>query len=400
MQEEIRNLWLYQTYDVFKQYNTGIKLDYIILLITLALCTVLTGISLSSVKKKYYWLNSLPLIIVFTLIEGLRYLRGTDYLNYALLYKYHGEGLSIEIVYNTLQAFFYFLNLPYWGIFIVYALIWIIALLYLFKKNKKYILYGLPIFILLGLGNFECFIRQNIAFAVIFIFLAFLFEHNYKKAFISAIIAFLTHSSSIIFIFYILVIYWISQRKKCVSPSITMGLYFLFTFILDSKTMGGISEIIKLIPVIDGTAISVYIENADRWFGADATNEIYARSFTTKLGTLIFDILIIYWSYKNIRTEKFKNIKIIFIYNLFSISLIILQAFFIYEIPRRFFNSFYMFASFLIANLFINHPSSKKESLSRYIIVIYLIVYFIKNILMTKNQLFIWDAEGVYDFHL
>lgn len=401
MQEEIRNLWLYQTYDVFKQYDTGIKLDYIILLLTLALCTVLTGISLSSVKNKYYWLSSIPLIISFTLIEGLRYLRGTDYLNYALLYKYHGAGVSIEIIYNTLQSLFYFFKLPYWAIFIIYAFIWIIALLYLFKKNRKYILYGLPIFILLGLNNFECFIRQNIAFSAIFIFLISLSEHNYKKAFWSAIIAFFIHSSSIIFICYILIIYWINYRKeKCISPTLIIAVYFFFTFIFDSQILGGISEIIKLIPVIDGTVLGSYIEHADQWFGTDASKDIFVRSLPTKVGTFIFDALIIYWSHKKIKTEKYRNKNIVFLYNLFSISLIFLQLFFVYEIPRRFFGSFYMFASFLIAYILRSHKSSITEVLSRYIIFTYLIIYFLKNVLLAPNQLFIWDAKGIYNFYL
>lgn len=401
MEESIRNLWLYQTYDVFKQYRTGIKLDYIILMIALFLCIIITAGILSSKRNKHYWLSSIPVIVVFSLVEGLRYLRGTDYLNYALLYKYHGENASMEVIYTALQSFFYTINLPYWGIFIVYSFVWIVALLYLFKNNKKSILYGFPIFILLGLANFECFIRQNIAFAVIFVFLAFLLEHKYKKAFFCAIIPPFIHSSSIVFIFYILIIYLLSiKKRKCIPASIIIGLYVISTFILDSKILSGISEVIKLIPTIDGTVISSYIENADHWFGADASEDQFARSFATKVGALFFDMLTVYWSYKKLKTEKYSNKNVVFIYNLFTVSLIFLQLFFIIQIPKRFFSSFYMFASFLIAFIMKSPKSSKKEILSRYIILMYVGIYFIKNILMASNQLFVWDAKGIYNFHL
>lgn len=400
MQEEIRNLWLYQAYDVFKQYNTGIKLDYIVLMLVLSLCIVITGIALSSRKNRHYWLSSIPLIVAFSLIEGLRYLRGTDYLNYALLYKYHGENASLEVIYTALQSFFYAINLPYWGIFIVYAFVWIIALLYLFRSNKKFVLYGLPIFILLGLNNFECFIRQNIAFAVIFVFLAFLLEQKYKKAFLCAITTPFIHSSSIVFIFYILIIYWLSIKKeKCIPAFIVIGLYIISIFFLDGKVLGGISEVIKLIPTIDGTVLSSYIENADQWFGADASKDQFARGFATKVGTFIFDTLIVYWSYKKLKAEECKNPNMVFIYNLFSISLILLQLFFLIEIPRRIFGSFYMFASFLIAYIIKSPKSSKKEILSQYIILIYVGIYFLKNVLMASNQLFVWDAQGIYNFY-
>ena len=401
MQEEIRNFWLYQVYNVFQQYDTGIKVDYIVLLLILALCTVLTGISLSSIKNRHYWLNAFPLILMFSLIEGLRYLRGTDYLNYALLYKYHGEGVPIEMLYNILQSLFYFLELPYWAIFVVYAFIWIVALLYLFKRHKSYILYGLPIFILLGLNNFECFIRQNIAFAVIFVFLAALMEHRYKKALFCAVMAFLIHSSSVVFILYILAIYWICQRKQaCLSPVIVISLYFLSTFVLESQALGWISEIIKLIPIVDGTVLSPYIANAANRSSADAVKDKFARSLFTKVGAFVFDSLVVYWSYKKLKHNNYQDKNIVFLYNLYVVSLIWLQLFFVYEIPKRIFGAFYMFAAFLIAYIMKKPKLSKFELLSQCVIFMYLIVFFVKNILMASNQLFVWDAKGIYNFYL
>ena len=59
-----------------------------------------------------------------------------------------------------------------------------------------------------------------------------------------------------------------------------------------------------------------------------------------------------------------------------------------------------MFAAFLIAYIMKKPKLSKFELLSQCVIFMYLIVFFVKNILMASNQLFVWDAKGIYNFYL
>jgi hypothetical protein len=396
MEDEIRNLWLYQAYDVFKQYDTGVKLDYIILLSILFVCIIVSGKCLKTATRKY-WIISIPLIFLFSLVEGLRYLRGTDYLNYALLYKYYGDSASIEIVYIYMQKIFHAMGVAYWGIFVIYAFLWIITLLYFLRSYKEIIAFVLPIFIVFGLANFECFIRQNIALSIIFVFLHFLSKQKHRKALFCALIAFLIHSSSVVFIFYILLIW---NFRFMVNPFIIALLYILAVFIIDAKIMGVVSKLILLSPTIDGTAMSSYIENADSWFGGDATKEKFARGMLTKIGAAVFDLTTVFITYEHIKVKSRENQRFIFFYNLFCVSLIFSQLFFTMEIPKRFFSAFYMFVSFLIAYIFRLKTSSKTVYFARCIIIIYIFVFFVKNILLFPSQLFVWDAHGIYNFHL
>lgn len=181
--EEIKNLWIYQTYDVFKTYDTGVKLDYVILIFILFWIAIAVGKRLQDVRNKY-WKTAFPFVLVFTFVEGLRYLRGVDYLNYALIFKYQGEPSSLtELIYLFVQQSFHALNVPYWFPFVFYSLAWCLGLLYLLKDYRQSIKYILPLFVLLSLGAFETFIRQSFAWGFVFMFMSELLKDNYKKRF-------------------------------------------------------------------------------------------------------------------------------------------------------------------------------------------------------------------------
>jgi hypothetical protein len=398
MEEEgIRNLWISQ-YDVFKQYHTGIKLDYIIIYLLFAAIVIISSKALSKTKStKEYWYRSLPIIFSFTIIEGIRYLRGTDYLNYALLYKYHGDYFQNEFIFISLQNFFYWLKLSYWQAFMVYSFIWISGLIYLLKEFRSYVNYILPSFLVLGLSGFECFIRQDVAWAVIFIFIYHLIRFNVIKATLFAIIPFFIHSSSVIFILILLLIY---LQKKLISPYITIPMYLLAVYIITPDFIGKISQLISSLPIIKGSVVGFYISNADHWFSADASYEGYMRGFFTKTGSTIFDISTIILSYKYMKLTPKNNRTFTFIFNLTCFSAIFLQLFFTFEIPKRVFLTLYIFISFLVGYIMKQKLQYKYEIIIRNIIIIYIITYFIKNILFAPNQLFIWDAVNKYNLNL
>lgn len=54
-------------------------------------------------ERKHYWKYCLLIILFFTLIEGVRYGRGVDYMHYVDVYKYDLE--DNQILFTSLNRF-------------------------------------------------------------------------------------------------------------------------------------------------------------------------------------------------------------------------------------------------------------------------------------------------------
>lgn len=393
------NLWMYKAYDVFASYYTGLKIDYICIYIFLAIITLYYAKKLSTDQNNKWWKDATIYGLIFASIEGVRYLRGTDYLNYALYYKYEISGNPIEIIFNGLQVFFHQNHFPFWVTLILYSFCWITCLLILVKKEKQsHIKYILPIALVFSFQGIECFIRQSFAFSFIFLFILYLLKKSYIKATLFALISLFTHNGSIIFILLISSIYTI--KNKAINSKIYIIIYIISTFLLEAQFITIINKIIFILPFLDGTLIGGYLTNADRWFGDEAFKDEYSRGIISKLMVALFDISIMALTFLAIKRNKKPKTNIIFYYNLFCITNILFQLFYNYELLRRIFMTFYMFGAFLIAYIMQSPPKKKYELLARQYIIFFIIIYYIKITLLAGNQLFIWDAIGKYKFNL
>ena len=75
----------------FTLKETGIRIDYVLLLILLFLIFIIYSRLVvskeeKSIYERNYWLYAIVPIIAFSLIEGLRYARGVDYIGYVYTY--------------------------------------------------------------------------------------------------------------------------------------------------------------------------------------------------------------------------------------------------------------------------------------------------------------------------
>ena len=146
--------------------------------------------------------------------------------------------------------------------------------------------------------------------------------------------------------------------------------------------------------------IAFYLTNFDQWLGSDAFMDKYSRGIITLLFSAIFDITVMTLSYSHLKRNHFTDSKFLFFYHLFCISNLLLQLSTNYMVIRRIFTMFYIFSAYLIAYVIKNKPSSKIENIFRFYMFAYIVVFFIKNILLASNQLFLWDAHGKYNLNL
>ena len=162
--------------------ETGIKFDFCILFTILFVIFIYAGrhISANSAKinnSKSYWHYSFLAIIFYSLIVGLRYARGRDYLWYKFQYEnVLNPPVEQEPLFMLFNKIFYFLDFPYWLVFIIYSLIWI-YLFFLFFKHFQYLgTWGVPMLFLSSVGFTETAIRQAVAMAFVLPVITSLFE--------------------------------------------------------------------------------------------------------------------------------------------------------------------------------------------------------------------------------
>ena len=142
----------------FTLKETGIRIDYVLLLILLFLIFIIYSRLVvskeeKSIYERNYWLYAIIPIIAFSLIEGLRYARGVDYIGYVYTYLQSLDPkVENEPLFMLLNKGMLLMDFPYCIAFVVYSLFWIIGILHLCKNftlfmytfcvNCEYSIYG------------------------------------------------------------------------------------------------------------------------------------------------------------------------------------------------------------------------------------------------------------------
>lgn len=375
----------------FEIPETGVRFTFVVLISFLVFSAYITGRSIprEQTRNNKYWKIGIIYIIIYSLIEGLRYLRQYDYMMYVELYLYGSEDK--EPLFNALNEFLNNLSVPFPGAFITYSFIWITAVLIFLKEFKQYAALLLPLLVIAYWYNTENFIRQYIAFSFNLISIIFIIKRKYVPFILSSIIAGLFHSVG-----YILSIELIlcSFIYKPISPLISSILYLYFVYIFDITFLNIFSNFISSFSGF-GAIADHYLNNSDKWFSADAASENYVKSFVSQLANTYFDISLLiggYYTYINLNSNKKK---FLLLYNIFSLGCIGLQPIILLEVFRRFFTPLYALWPIILVYIhkeFVLKSHNKKLLVWLYSLYIYVFFYlFLKNILLSKSQLFIWD---------
>ena len=133
-------------------YNTiGNPLIFWVLRLVVFLSLLYSGYLISSKDQdgKSFWKFSSIGIIVYSLVEGLRWNRGVDYPHY--YQDLTGKLFTdySEYVYVWWTELFKFTGLPYWIAFIFYSFLLIHGFCCLMKHFKKQAIWALPLFFII-----------------------------------------------------------------------------------------------------------------------------------------------------------------------------------------------------------------------------------------------------------
>lgn len=227
------------------------------------------------IEIKKYLLFMLPVIISFSVAEGLRYGRGQDFYHYATdLVSYDYKEYSELLYVEWIHFFRNILQLPYYCGFSFYALLFIIPNLIIIQKFPKMAFLALPLLYIIIQGPFENLIRQYFSLSfVLLAYCAFLYNKKWSIVLL-CIISLLIHTS-----IFIVVLVMLSAMLKTVSLKIVDYKYiFPFIYIIvfwfwDIHYFDSLTMYMALLNFGDDQ-LQRYIEDTDRWFTSDGVLDI------------------------------------------------------------------------------------------------------------------------------
>lgn len=379
------------------------NIDHIILFLFLFLFIPLWGKYNCHKVGNKFWFSAIFPILLTSIIIGCRYW-GADY----LWYKYQFEHLDniVVIEEQSSQPVFFGLNhlinwlgFNYVGAYIIYSLIYFVGAFNLLKnygQESKY-MYWFLIFAYIGFGT--GIIRQSISIGIVMFSIPFLDQKKYIKFGLSAICACMIHSSTILLI----AIFILFQKffTVTIKPIYTILFYLTITFIYNPANMGFITDTVQMFSFIN-PKFQGYIDNSDRWFSADAAQEIYTQSPIALLLDSLFVISIFYLSYLALEIKK--NKQIAYMYNIVVLGYILLRMFFNFELLRRIATpmtmfypiplgyALYIFLSLLKENK-VTVKTKRKFYVSLFLIILFLTLYWGRFLVLSPEYQFVWNIN-------
>lgn len=397
----------------FAGYGIGNPVIYWLLRILL-LCILIYcgwGISYDNSKKftKYAWIAGLS----YSLIQGLRWLRGADYPHYyddivTLLGKYSGgisngeETIDPEPLYELWCNIFYYSGLPFWLAFIIYSALLIGGVIIVLKKMPNCAIWVLPIFFLLTQSS-ENIIRQYIAVSFLLYAIYFYLNNEKIKMVCSLVAIILIHFSGIIaiaaFLFIIIIpekVFNILEKKNMIY--IYIGLFVFVYFFWDISKLSTFADWLgNNLHFADDSKGAYYIDDADRWFSDEGSmSNVLGKKAA---GVSMLNQTITFLTYSSIIYYGFRFISIYKKYRIFfylSYAAIIVKTIGgDVEMFTRIYHWLVVFIPFLIGLYMVNGNVNKNIKYCLYGIygLFFLWFAFISNIFTTSmfGYGFIWD---------
>lgn len=373
---------------------------YVLLTLILTYCG--WGISNDDEKqthfKKYAWIAG----VSYSLVEGLRWLRGADYYHYYQDLATNFKDFSActpdpEFLYKIWVNLFYSTGLPPTVAFIIYSALLIWGMLLIFKKYPKAAIWGLPIFFLMTNSQTENIIRQTLASTfLIFAYAAYLYNKR-KMILVLLCMVPLIHTSGLYGVaLFLLFTYVMIPLKK---PWLLVVLYLFAYYIWNPDWLQSFADILSKINLGDDIKGQGYLDNSDRWFTSEGSMAVVLGKGVTQLSKFyvtikfLVDIFIVFFGFYACKDDR----KLQLVYYFSYIALIIQTIAGDIELLTRFSNWTNLFTPILIGIMFskIKIPQMKMAQIAIY--VVFAINFIFYGLIRSLGSLpyagcgFIWD---------
>lgn len=354
-------------------------------------------ISYRSKNKKQYWQFSAPSIVLYSIIEGLRWRRGVDYLHYyqdltGLVFRDYPEK-----IYSGWITIFKECELPYWVAFVLYSFLLITSVLYLLQKFPKAVVWVLPLFFIVTVRYSENLIRQYLSLPFIIIGVSKIIDKKFIFAILCFIVALQIHFSALIPIFLILFSFFLSKFRPFSYPIIPIAIFVFFSFLWNNSYFTLFSSSLTQLSLGESTGMEKYVYFADRWLTDEGRlsarhglNYISQSNIYLVIRFLVL-LFIIYFGYKLLAINR--KYKIIFWLAYFAIIVDVIKE--DIEMYVRIYAWIVFFIPVVIGSIYCNLKINSLVRVFSYILVFLYYVYTGVIAQMFKvdfvGYAFIWD---------
>lgn len=358
-----------------------------------------TGYALSKKNRESpYWLAALPAIVVYSLVEGLRYDRGYDYMHYKKVYEYafnldaYYSSSSFEPVFQILNKAIHLFGAPFYVAFIAYSIVLIIGGLSFIRERTHIAMYSLPAFMMATIVQSETLVRQFIAFGFVLLSIRPLLNNQWLRSAVFFAIATQIHSSTLVFLPAIAVFRLV--RNPFYGAAVVIPA-FLLTFMWKPEYWGSYYGYFQHLS-LGASAGQSYLDNADFWFSGER-QQVFETSTFSLFRNGLADVILVYFGYRLPRYKDDAFLRLSF--HLFIVGLLTQKLTYRIEILHRLHLYFYMFWFIPFAYIVRDALHEKGKSIvykaSAVVLIVNVMYNYFNPILNVKppNSLFVWDTK-------
>lgn len=341
--------------------SNGDPMVYWTIKILVYIALIMLGYNISKTKdtdkrNKFF----IAVVVIYSLFIGLRWLRGPDYFHYYSDIMGNWITEDPEPLYEFLVVVLGKI-LPFWGVFIFYAAIYIGAAVLIIKKDYKTAVWSIPAFCLINEWALESMIRQDIGVAMVMFAYFFSLEDKKKYMFLCLACVPFIHTSGLFAVAFFILFYYIDVFSKIKKPWILIVVYLAIYYLWDTNLLGKYATYIQMLDFGD-LKYQGYIDNSERWFTDEGSisglaGKTIVTSFLYDYSTLFTNLSLIYYGFFLYKKEQ--NYFILFAF--FYFGLIIRQLGGDIELFRRFANWLNYMTPFLIGLILTKLSLKPKE---------------------------------------
>lgn len=260
---------------------------------------------------KSYWKASIPVMILYTFVEGLRYMRSWDYPHYMYdltigLYSQYSEP-----IYILWADGFRELGIHFSFGFLFYSAILVFSFFLLLKDFYKAAFWACPLFLVIP-NQSTNLIRMFFAMAFLLIAIHYLINKK-NKAYIFFAVSSMIHFSVIPVVFIVVLLNWGKMGLLSNYVFVILVIYFAFFFFWDITKFDDFIPLLAMIDSSNFEQANAYLNNADDWIGSggDISEKYGFKKAGLMMSTLNVCVpaYIIYYGYKAYR--RYPQLKII-----------------------------------------------------------------------------------------
>ena len=233
-------------------------------------------------------------ILSFALVEGLRWMRGTDYYDYySLVLNGTANARITEPVFCFFVDIIHYLQLnPTW-FFVISSALLIGSYTPIFKKRPEAAILGIPlIYCCLGVQA-ENLVRQYLAIPFLILAYNYYCNDDRKKMLLCLAMAPLVHYSAILVVLIFVLMAYV--KLPVGKPYIFAIIYIVLFFLWDSAYLDQFAIVISAINFGDLNVYSDFTDNAYKWFTDEGGNGsgftsivVITVEFLTQLSIIVF----------------------------------------------------------------------------------------------------------------